>query len=199
VDGIGVSVMGPTGALSTLCTTDATSAAIEELQFTLGVGPCLDAHALGVPVLLDDLAGLESGLTERWPGFAQAVASTGAGALFALPLRMGAIGLGAMDLYRKAAGPLSAPELAAALVAVDAVGLVVLGLHVPESRSMAGSGRAFRMEVHQAAGMVMEQMGLTIDSALLVLRSTAYIRAVPVDEVAGDVVAGRLRFPAEEK
>jgi hypothetical protein len=198
VDGAGVSVVAAAGALSTLCATDDASASIEETQFTLGVGPCIDAHRSGVPLLLDDLEALPIDVDERWPGFTPAVHATGARALFALPLRIGAIVVGAMDLYRRTPGPLTDVQLAAALLAADAVALTLLGLDLPEGGDLTGRSSALRIEVHQAAGMVVEQLDVPIESALLILRSTAYARGVPVDDVAADVVAGRLRFPTED-
>ena len=78
---------------------------MEELQFTLGEGPCVESSGTGRPVLQPDLA--RTG-PARWPGFSAAALEAGIGAVFALPLRVGAIRLGVLDLYRDAVGGLSA-------------------------------------------------------------------------------------------
>jgi len=78
--------------------TDEVSEQLAELHLTLGEGPCLDAAASGGPVLASDLAGGESG--RRWPVFALAARQAGAAAIFAFPLRIGAIRAGVLGLYR---------------------------------------------------------------------------------------------------
>src|SRR5579863_3281690 len=45
--------------------TNSVSSLIEELQFTLGEGPCIDAYELEIPIVEPDLATPSS----RWPGF----------------------------------------------------------------------------------------------------------------------------------
>ena len=69
--------------------TDEVSEQLAGLAPDPGGGPCLDAAASGGPVLASDLAGGESG--RRWPVFALAARQAGAAAIFAFPLRIGAI------------------------------------------------------------------------------------------------------------
>src|SRR5579883_2280842 len=78
---------------------EAVSTELEDLQFTLGQGPGLDAAA-GSPVLIADLAAE----TARWPVFAPAAAALGVRAVFALPLRIGAISVGALLAHRATPG-----------------------------------------------------------------------------------------------
>jgi hypothetical protein len=65
--------------------TDGVSERLAELQLTLGEGPCTDASVSGGPVLASDLGEREA--AGRWP----AARLAGAGAIFAFPLRIGAI------------------------------------------------------------------------------------------------------------
>lgn len=51
MSGAGVMLMSGVLSVGSLCTTDDVSNLIEELQFTLGEGPCVDAHDLGRVVL----------------------------------------------------------------------------------------------------------------------------------------------------
>ena len=94
--------------------TDEVSEQLAELHLTLGEGPCLEAAASGGPVLASDLAGRESG--RRWPVFALAARQAGAAAIFAFPLRIGAIRAGVLGLYRERPGPLTAFQLGDALI-----------------------------------------------------------------------------------
>ena len=83
------------------------------LQMDLGEGPCLQAYASGVPVLLPDLAAEDA---NRWPAFAAAALAVGVHAEFSLPLTVGRSGIGTLDLCRDRPGMLSDEHLADALV-----------------------------------------------------------------------------------
>ena len=72
--------------------TDVVGEQLAELQLTLGEGPSLDASASGGPVLASDLGAAET--AARWPVFAPAARQAGPAAIFAFPLRIGAIRAG---------------------------------------------------------------------------------------------------------
>src|SRR5581483_2107232 len=94
VDGAGLTVVvGPT-VRETVNATDAVATVLEDLQLTMGQGPCVDALADGGPVLADDLRSPE--YSARWPAFTPAALAAGAVAVFALPLHIGAIRLGVL-------------------------------------------------------------------------------------------------------
>lgn len=63
-----MSLLTATEARETLSVTDATAATVEDLQFTLGEGACIEAAVNGRPVLVPDLH--DRGMTTRWPVFA---------------------------------------------------------------------------------------------------------------------------------
>ena len=104
VDGGGVSVFSSRGTSVFLHATDDTSRVIEDLQFRLGEGPCVDAAASGEPVMVPDLAASGGDLADRWPTFLAEVAKTEARALFAFPIRVAGVPLGILDLYRRTPG-----------------------------------------------------------------------------------------------
>jgi hypothetical protein len=200
VDGAGVALVTRNGHRATVCATDEVAAQIEEAQFTLGEGPCVDASSARSPVLIDDLTDRTHGVQDRWPGFLDHAAAAGVRAVFALPLRIGAVGFGAIDLYRLAPGPLGPGQLRAALLTADATALLLLDLATDSAALPAhDEGRsAFRFRVHGAAGMVKVQLGTTIEQALAHLRAVAFAEGRAVDDVAVDVIEGRLRFPQED-
>ncbi len=106
MDGAAISLLTATASRQTLWATDATAELLEDLQFTLNEGACMEAAATGSPVLVADLH--DTTETARWPMFAAAVAEQSAvGALFALPLQWGTVNLGVLDLYRVAPGAFS--------------------------------------------------------------------------------------------
>ena len=199
VDGAGVSLSSATGEREVLFATDDLAGRVEQLQFTLGEGPCVDSTRTGGTVLVPDIEDQRGGLTGRWPIFLQEASKAGVRALFALPLQFGAIHLGAVDLYRLTPGPLSGEELGAAWTAVDEVAMKVLQVWSSPSEGFQAEDPGWStMTVHRAAGMVMVQIDATIEEALLRLRATAYVEGKAINQVANEVVAGRRRF-AEEK
>ena len=55
VDGAAISLLTASSARETLCATDATAQLLEDLQFSLGEGACVQAALTGRPVLVADL------------------------------------------------------------------------------------------------------------------------------------------------
>jgi len=189
VTGVGVALMtaaGPSGVV--LAATDDRARQLEELQFALGEGPCVESSGSGRPVLEPDLrlAG-----PARWPQFGAAVLDAGVQAIFAFPLRVGAIRVGVLDCYRDLPGPLAAADLADALAYAEAATVMVLHLQNHEGLLAPVDGRA---EVHQATGMIAIQLGVGLAEALLRLRAHAYSSGRTVSAIAADVVRRRLSF-----
>jgi GAF domain-containing protein len=202
VTGAGIAMVTAAGHRGVVCATNDTSATIEDLQLTLGEGPCVDAAVGGSPVLLPDLGHSPDVAVERWPAFMEGAATAGVEALFAFPLRVGAISVGVLDLYRDHPGELSKDEMTGALVAADAAAIALLHLDLDSAEAFADdheSRASYQLQVHQATGMVTAQAGATIDQAFLLLRARAFAESRPLAELAADVVAGRVRFAAEDE
>jgi len=196
VDGAGLSLRVEAGLSEPFFGTDAVAEALEQLQFTLGEGPCVDAAGSGSPVIVPDLAEPNANVTGRWPMFAREAARREVRAVFAFPLRIGVIGLGVADLYRHAPGPLTREQLASVLSAMDSVTLALLSDDHVHDGSLGAE--PLSMTVHRAAGMVMAQLGTDIEEALVRLRATAFSEEIPIDELADAVVRGRRRFQKEQ-
>lgn len=195
VSGAGIMLMSGEVPRGSVCTTDEVSALVEVLQFELGEGPCIDACLLERPVLEPDLA---SPASPRWLAFAGPALAAGVGAIFGFPLRLGAVRLGALNLYRDRPGPLTDEQHADALVLADvaAQALITMQANAPPGRLAVAleAGADFQYVVHQAAGMVGAQLGVTVGQALVRLRAYAFGNDRALTEVAEDVVARRLRF-----
>ncbi|MCW2143423.1 ANTAR domain-containing protein [Actinoplanes cyaneus] len=195
--GVGVAVMTGT-AQQVRYASDPVSARVEQLQLLLGEGPCRDAFDAGSPVLADDLQA--TAWRHRWPAFAGAALQAGARAVFALPLRAGGLGVGVLDLYRDSPGVLTGQELTDALDFADAVTDLLLAEVVPDEDSSGDHGSAavsylaHRAVVHQATGMISVQLETGLEEAFARLRAYAFAAERELDEVAGEVVARRLRF-----
>ena len=199
VTGAGIIVMADSGPGAMLASTDGPARIMEELQFTLGEGPCLDASTSGRPVMQPDLARTA---TRRWPGFAAGALTAGVRAIFALPLQVGGIRVGVLDLYRDVAGDLTDRQLIEALAFADAATVVLLQLQARGGPGGVDTGLADlledRTDVHVATGMVSVQTGRDLASALVLLRAHSYAAETPILEVARRVVARTLRFDPED-
>jgi hypothetical protein len=178
-----------------LCTTDGVSQLIEELQYTLGEGPCVDAYRQDQVVAEPDLA---DPVTRRWPGFTRPAVVAGVRAVFGFPLRVGTVRLGALNLYRDLPGPLTGDQHADALVVADVAARWVLEAQAgaPPGR-LAGdleAGADFHFAVHNAAGIVSVQEGISVTEALIRLRAFAFSSDRLLADVADDVIARKLRL-----
>ncbi len=199
VTGVGMVLMTDNGPAGTVASTDGPAATMEELQYTLGEGPCVESSRTGRPVLQPDLA--TSG-PARWPGFSAGALDAGIRAIFALPLRVGAIRLGVLDLYRDLPGALTDGELTEALSFADAATTILLHLQAQDSPDGSESGliRVIedRAEVHQATGMIAVQVGVSLAQALVLLRARSFAAERPIIAMARDVLAGVVRFTSDE-
>ena len=196
--GAGMLITRGQGLGDPVLATDENTAELEELQFTLGEGPCADALSGDGPVLAADLSSAESRL--RWPVLAPAAVRCRMLAIFSFPLQLGAVRVGVLNLYRDRAGPLLGGELADALIYADAALLLVLddrGGIDAALRSVRGGFDEWRSEVHQAAGMVSAQLDVGVEDALVRLRAFAYAQDRRLARVARDVLERRLRFTRE--
>jgi hypothetical protein len=198
VTGAGIMLMSGEVSRGSLCTTDDVSDLIEQLQYSLGEGPCVDAYHLGRPVLEPDLAAPR---TPRWLAFSGPAVAAGARAVFGFPLQVGAVRLGAVNLYCDQPGSLTDEQHADALVVADVAAESVLML---QSSAKPGHLAAeleasadFQYAVHQASGMVAAQLGISVTQAIIRLRAYAFGNGRSLTEVAKEVVDRKLRFDAQ--
>jgi hypothetical protein len=200
VAGAAVSVLAGVSGQSTICSSNATAARLDELQFDLGEGPCWDAMATRRPVLHSDFRHDDAGV---WPIFTRAVHEDPRGgdvhAIYAFPLFVGSLDIGAVDLYSTTSTPLQSHEVADAseLASVAAWQVLRRILSDTATDDAAGPGTYNRREVHQATGMVLAQLDITAEEAALLLRAHAFSSGRSVAEVANDVVERRLNFAAD--
>lgn len=195
VDGTGVMLMSKDVAYGSLCTTNDVSELIEELQYSLGEGPCIDAYNQAQVIAEPDLA---DPATVRWAAFAPPALHVGVRAVFAFPLTVDAIRLGALDLYTVRPGELSDEQYRDAVVVAELVASWVLET---QARAPAGSVATalnaeadFHLAVHNAAGMLSVQLGVGVPEAMARLRAYAFSHDLPLTEVAAEVVMRRLRI-----
>lgn len=195
VDGAGLSVEDGSGRRLPLGASSPDAATAERLQFMVGAGPCLAAHHRREPVfaMTDDLR-------RRWLPFAELLLSrTAYRGVVALPLPLSLAGNITIDLYFT--DEAAVPRLPV-FEAMATGGLITSALseaaiwsdwepaHGPEwLRAPAARRRAV---VWEALGSLSVAHGTDSRGALDLLRVAAFAAGRPVDDVAADVLSGRI-------
>jgi len=118
--------------------------------------------------------------------------------VFGFPMHVGAVRLGALNLYRDEPGALTDDQHADALVMAELAAHEVLAMQADAPSGALAieleDGGNFRFVVHQASGMVSVQLGVSVGEALVRLRAYAFSHDEPLTDVATDIVARRLRL-----
>ncbi len=171
------------------------AAVAERLQFTVGDGPCMTAQRLGEPVFAP-----EDELRRRWPQFAeQLFARTPFRGIVAFPLQQALAGRGAIDLYVRRSERIAQLEVFDAMAVGELITAALSEAAVFSDWSadqgpdwLHAPGPRRRALVWQAMGRLALQVGVEGPEALEILRSHALSTGRELDDVAVDVLAGRL-------
>jgi len=203
IDAAAISLIFSGVTSGTLGSSDAAARAYDELQFTIGEGPCLDSVATRAPVLEPDLAKPNS---VRWPLYRPALLDHKIRGVFAIPVVLAGEFVGALDLFRVRPGELPVDQLAGAVVAAELAGAPLLdvmhsdlqaAVNDPASDAWADLNALGRAEVSQATGMLVAQLEVDPAEALVRLRAHAYATNRSATEVARDILDRRLRLEAD--
>jgi hypothetical protein len=198
IEGTAISTLGDLLGSETVYASDAQAARLDELQFDLGIGPCWDALSTGRPVLEPDLREHPRAL---WPAFSEAAVADGVGSLFAFPMLVGSLRIGAVDMYSRGAMTLDRVQTRQAASLTDLVGRQVLrraliraSVEDPDEPESPFSRRL----IHQATGMILAQLDISAEDARLVIQGHAFATGRSMMDVSRDVVAGVLDFTTED-
>lgn len=203
VDAAAISLVFDGANAGTLGSSSNSARAFDELQFTYGEGPCLDAVSQQAPVVVVDLA--DPG-EARWPNYGLAMLEHRIRGVFAMPVLAAGEYVGALDLFRAEPGALGREQLAGAAAAADLAGIPVLDLLAgdlraavddPASDAWAELHALSRAEVSQATGMLVAQLDVDPTEALVRLRAHAYATGRSATDVARDIIDRRLRLETD--
>lgn len=195
VTGASVSTLGDFLGSETIAASDTIIAKLDEAQFDLGEGPCWDALAALSPVIEPDV---RQHPRRTWPAFSRSLEDHGVAAVFAFPLAVGPLRIGAIDLYSVRPTELGEERTTEATALASIISRHVLrdALRSAGDGGPCANGPYSRRAVHQATGFVIAQCGVSADDAHLLLQGHAFAEGVSMDEIAQEVVAGRLVFTA---
>ncbi|MCH9728948.1 MAG: GAF and ANTAR domain-containing protein [Actinomycetia bacterium] len=193
-DGVNSGTLGSSGAHARI---------YDELQFTLGEGPCLESITRRAPVLVTDLA---NPTDRRWPIYSPAMLDLEIRGVYAMPVVVAGEYVGAMDFFRALPRQLVGVQLSGAVVAAELAGIPLLDLldadlqdavAQPGSNAWTELNALSRVEVSQATGMLVAQLQIEPTVALIRLRAHAYATGRAATDVARDVLEHRLKLDAD--
>ena len=199
VDGAGLSILDAAQQRIPLGASSPAAEVAERLQFTVGAGPCMTAADTRQPVFA-----VEDDLARRWPVFTDLLReATPYRAVVALPLQPALTGYGAIDLYFERSDDVLDLDVFEAIAVGELVSSGLSEASVWSAWSatdgpewLHGPAPLRRAAVWEAMGKVGVDLEIGPPDALARLRAAAYGSGRTVDDVAADLLAGRMR-PAD--
>jgi transcriptional regulator with GAF, ATPase, and Fis domain len=196
VDAAGLMLADGIGRLRLAAASTERARLLELFELQNDEGPCLNCFASGQAVLASDLD--RRGDANPWPRFARASREAGFLSVAALPLRLRAQTIGALNLFREEPSALLPPQqrLGQALADVATIG-ILQERGVRRNELLAQQLQITldgRLVIEQAKGVLAERTGLEMDESFRLLRAAARSRHQQLSIVATLVVSGRLEL-----
>ena len=190
VQAAGILLADGDGKLRVMAASSEQARLLELFQVQNDEGPCLETYESGLPVVEADL---RSALA-RWPKFTPYAVGAGFESVYALPLRLRSIVIGALNLFRATPGELSFDDAAIAQALGDAASISILqDQAVREMEVRAGQlqhALDSRVAIEQAKGMLAERAHLDMDQAFDLLRTYSRTFNRRLTDVAVELVHG---------
>jgi GAF domain-containing protein len=187
VSAAGLVLADPTGELQVVASTSEESRLVEVLQLQAGAGPCVESYQSGKPVVVADISTLTT-----WPDFRAAALSQGFHSVQAVPMRIQGRTIGAMGLFRSAAGPLTAEDSAIAQALADVATISLMQERTIREAALVNEQlqRALntRVLIEQAKGVIAHTGGVDMDEAFNRLRNYARANSQSLQMTAGSIV-----------
>lgn len=194
VSGVGITIMSGEQS-GPVCISNPSMRALEELQYTMGRGPCHDAYQSGNPV---HSPVLDRRVETLWPTFVDLARGSGVTAVFAFPLATHGVKVGVLTLYHDREGELTAMQNSDSLALSAILAETILSMQeaAPVGSIAYGLDAAvsYRAEVFQASGVLAVQLQVSPAVALLRIRAHAFANGLTASAVSREIVAGRLRL-----
>jgi GAF domain/ANTAR domain len=186
-DGVNVATVGASSPAARI---------YDELQFTLGEGPCLDAVAQRSPVMSDDLA-YPLGGDAHWLAYGKALLAQHIRSVYAVPIIVAGSWMGALEVFYAQPPAWTVEHFNGVAEAAVLARLPILDLYgrdlnpdttEPSSAVWTELNSSSRAEISQATGMLMVQLNLPAATALSRLRAHAFATGRSATSVARDVI-----------
>ena len=196
VQAAGIMLAAPDGPLRVMASSSEAMRVLELFEIQAQEGPCLDSHRTGVAVVEEDLAAAGG----RWPRFGAEALAAGFHAVHAVPMRLRGSVIGALNLFRDAAGTMGPADLEVAQAFAD-VATIGLLQHRAASEAQVTNEQLThalnsRVVLEQAKGMVAERLDLDMEASFAALRGHARNNNLRLVDVAEAVISGSLAASA---
>lgn len=185
----GVALADHRGALRVVASSSEEMHLLELIELQSNEGPCFDCWTHGGgPVRADDLDQAE----ERWPTFVPAARRAGFRSVYALPLRLRAERIGALNLFSKVNAGLGVEDeaIGQAMADIATIGILherTVRRHLAISDQLQAALDS-RVVLEQSKGMVAEQASVSSDVAFALIRAHARRHDVPLNHVARSII-----------
>ncbi len=188
----GLMLRDPSGALEVMASSSEHTQLLELFQLRQGEGPCIECYRSGRVVQIEDLAEEPS----PWPQFREQAQAEGFRSVHAVPMRLRADSIGAMNLFSPRPGLLPASDLRVVQALTDVATIAIMqerALRQSQivSEQLQGALNS-RVVIEQAKGVLSHQAGVDMDTAFNLMRFYARRRNEHLSDVARSVAAGQL-------
>jgi GAF domain-containing protein len=182
------------GHIVTVASADALARLLDEQQYELDQGPCLEALGTAEIVSSDDLAA-----EARWNGYPARAVAHGARSVYSSPLLVGDRAIGAINMYGSTARAFDEEARAAMaqLTALAAATITAAMRHYDEVTltDHLRTALSSRSVIDQALGIVIAMNHCSPDEAFTVLRTVSQNSNIPLRQVAAELVARTAQEP----
>ena len=198
LSGAGIALSPNKVDMTSMGASDEASTRLMDLEMTLREGPCNDACGGEDAVEDTDLVNSD---TLRWVFYTPQAIEIGARAVFGFPVRIGAVRLGALSLYRDKRGALTYEQASSGYLMASVIGRAILAMQAGASGGSLAAElereATFDFAIHQAAGMLAVQGSTDVGEALVLLRAHAFATDTPISTLATKVIARQTSFNKE--
>jgi len=176
------------GHVITVASADPLARLLDEQQYEVEDGPCLQALRTGQVVLSDDLS-----RETRWDGYPAMAVAQGVRSVYSSPLQVGKRPIGALNLYATTAGAFTTDSQTAAaqLTALTAATITAAMRHYDQATltDHLKTALSSRSVIDQAIGIIIGMQRCPPQTAFDILRTVSQNRNIPLREIAAELVA----------
>jgi len=192
VSAAGLMLAAADGDLRVVASSSEAMRLVEIFELQAAEGPCWDCYRTGEAVRSGDL--VSSG--PLWPRFTPVALEAGFKTAYAIPMRLRGAVIGALNLFRVEAGPMSSEDLDAAQALADVATIAILqdraGREVQRVNEQLSYALNSRIMIEQAKGVLAQRSGVDMEEAFSRLRGYARRHNLLLADVAREVIAGKL-------
>ena len=196
VSAAGIMLADPDGTLRHTACSSEQMRLVELLELQLEEGPCFDAYRSRAAVVCES----PEEAVARWPQFAPRAQKSGFVAVSAVPMRLRADVIGALNLFSSDERRLDDADLGVAQAMADIATIGILQERVIRDRNAFASQLEFALEsrvvIEQAKGIVAEQQKIDVDRAFDLIRRFTRSHNRLLSETARQIIEGTIT-PAE--